>query len=201
MKGLIFIPDISGFTEFVWNVPQKTGAAITRELLNEIIDNSLPGLKLAEVEGDSLLFYKLGAPYPLAQMLDLFKKMAAAFTARYHSLQLLYNVKASLSIKFILHYGDIDTYKIRRFEKLYGKAVVESHRLLKNGFNGSDYLLITEDYLSASESPLDSLNHFTIRPERVTQYFSNLRDINYFFYSRGAFSQERMLLTRDIGSC
>lgn len=196
MKGLIFIPDISGFTDFVWKVPAEAGAAITRELLNEIIDHSLPELKLAEVEGDALLFYKFGTPYPLPLILDSFEKIGAAFTKKYRSLKVLHNVDAHLSIKFILHFGDIDTYKIRSFEKLYGKAIVESHRLLKNDFGGTDYLLVTEDYLRACDSD-QSPTEPILRPQKVTMNFDHLGNMNYYFYSQSAPSTTHISMAKS----
>lgn len=39
MKGLIFIPDISGFTNFVNSVDLDVGVAITKDLLNVIVDD------------------------------------------------------------------------------------------------------------------------------------------------------------------
>jgi hypothetical protein len=87
MKGLIFIPNISGFTDFVCNVRAKTGVNITQELMKEMIDHSPPGLKLAEIEGDALLFYKLGKSYPVELFIESFKKMAVAFADKYQALK------------------------------------------------------------------------------------------------------------------
>ncbi|MHA4844597.1 DUF2652 domain-containing protein [Flavitalea antarctica] len=184
MKGLIFIPDISGFTNFVCHVRPTIGARITKGLLTEIIDNSLPDLKLAEVEGDALLFYKFGDPLPMNEILSSFRQMANAFRVKYHAFKLKYKVDASLSLKFILHFGEIDIYQIGNFEKLYGRTLVESHRLLKNGFVGSDYLLITEDYIEAANLVLrNQQTNEEDKPERITQHFTDLRDINYYFYN------------------
>lgn len=56
----------------------------------------------------------------------------------------------SLSIKSIVHYGEISEFTIGRFEKLYGKPLIEAHRLLKNSIPKDTYSLITEQYLNAS---------------------------------------------------
>lgn len=58
MQGLIFIPDITGFTNFVRKIDIDLGVSITRDLLNEIIDNNDMELELSEIEGDALLFLK-----------------------------------------------------------------------------------------------------------------------------------------------
>ncbi|RYY31479.1 MAG: DUF2652 domain-containing protein [Chitinophagaceae bacterium] len=201
MKGLIFIPDISGFTNFVCMVPPEAGAAITRELLNEIIDHSPSELMLAEVEGDALLFYKFGEPYPITAILDSFEKIARAFSLKFRSLKLLYNIPVNLSIKFILHYGEIDVYTVKSFEKLYGRAIVESHRLLKNNFKGTDYLLITEDYLRACELNPYTSGTFFNRPQKVTKHLRDLRDINYYFYMPATDAANTLAVSSNAAAC
>ena len=41
-------------------------------------------------------------------------------------------IQIDLTLKMIVHYGRIATYKLNKFTKLYGKTVIEAHRLLKN---------------------------------------------------------------------
>ena len=55
MKGLIFIPDISGFTNFVKKIDDELGWKITRELLIEIIESNPLYLEISEIEGDAVL--------------------------------------------------------------------------------------------------------------------------------------------------
>ena len=62
MKGLIFIPDISGFTNFVKKIDIELGRKITRELLIEIIESNPLYLEISEFEGDAVLYYKQGKP-------------------------------------------------------------------------------------------------------------------------------------------
>ena len=52
-SGLIFIPDISGFTHFVNSVELKHSQHIIGELLETIIDANQMGLSVSEVEGDA----------------------------------------------------------------------------------------------------------------------------------------------------
>jgi len=59
MQGLIFIPDISGFTNFVKNIDIDLGVSITSDLLNGIIDNNPLDLDISEIEGDAVLYYRL----------------------------------------------------------------------------------------------------------------------------------------------
>ena len=157
---------------------------ITSELLNEIIDNNPLNIELSEIEGDALLFYKIGKPLPLEELFNGLNKMYVAFNTKFSSLKNLYNLSVNLSLKFIVHYGEIDVYDIRGFRKLYGQTVIESHGLLKNGHGESDYILITDDYFK-------SLNQSTVNNticewkynKNTSQLLNGLRDITYHFYN------------------
>lgn len=68
-KGLLFIPDISGFTKFVHENEIEHSRIIIEELLENIINSNEIGLKISEVEGDAVLF--------IALAIRLLKKYAA----------------------------------------------------------------------------------------------------------------------------
>ena len=55
--GMLFIPDISGFTSLVHSPDLQTGSAITQELLSAVIGQNELGMKISEIEGDAVLFY------------------------------------------------------------------------------------------------------------------------------------------------
>ena len=61
-KGLLFIPDISGFTRFVTEMEIEHSRHIIQELLEVLIDANQLGLEVSEIEGDAILFYKYGSP-------------------------------------------------------------------------------------------------------------------------------------------
>lgn len=56
--GILFIPDISGFSEFVKNTQSKKGAEIIAQLLDVILQNNCLSFDISEIEGDAALFYK-----------------------------------------------------------------------------------------------------------------------------------------------
>ena len=58
--GLLLIPDISGFTQFVSEVEISHSKHIVSELLELLIDSNKLNLDLCEVEGDALFYYKQG---------------------------------------------------------------------------------------------------------------------------------------------
>ena len=59
-NGLLFIPDISGFTKFVNETEIEHSRIIIEELLENIINSNKIGLYISEVEGDAILFYRFG---------------------------------------------------------------------------------------------------------------------------------------------
>ncbi len=184
MKGLIIIPDISGFTNFVKNIDIDLGVSITSDLLNEIIDSNTLDLEISEIEGDAILFYKAGKPLPLKNVFAAFKNIHEAFNNKLESLKSLYNIEADLSLKFIVHYGDINVYNIKGFRKLYGQTVIESHCLLKNGEGNKNYILITEDYFKALDQAVSigNLSNWAYTTSS-SQSFTGLRRIGYSFYN------------------
>ena len=145
--GLIFIPDISGFTRFVHHTDFSIGRRITYELLSAIIEQNDLQLHISEIEGDAIFFYRYGPPPTAFELLDQYKKMLNAFNARLSQINGLLNVNYDLSLKMIAHYGPIAEYDLRGFRKLYGQAVVEAHVLLKNEIASHSYALLTEDLL------------------------------------------------------
>jgi hypothetical protein len=184
MQGLIFIPDISGFTNFVKNIDSDLGVAITSDLLNGIIDNNPLDLDISEIEGDAVLYYKIGKPIPLQKVFNGFHHMYQAFDEKYQRWKLIYNIEADLSLKLIVHYGDIIVYDIKGFKKLYGETVIESHRLLKSGIDASEYLLITEDYVKALQQNIsDVLVHDFEYNAYTSQLYTGVKKITYYFFS------------------
>lgn len=183
MEGLIFIPDISGFTRFVKNIEMDAGVSITKDLLSEIIENNPLDLELSEVEGDAVLFYKIGKPIPLNTVFKGLSTICEAFKRKYHILKAQFDVDIELSLKFILHYGEMSVYDIKGFRKLYGQTIIESHRLLKNGSNDANYILITEDYVKALRlTAADSVPDIGSGCYS-SQNFTDLREVGYYFFT------------------
>lgn len=185
MKGFLLIPDISGFTSFVNQVDAATGMAVISDLLSVIIDHNPLPVELSEIEGDALLFYRVEAPLPLHTIFAGTHRMQQAFDDRFQQLKSMHHLDASLSLKFIVHYGELNVYGIKGFRKLYGPSVIESHCLLKNGEGKSHYVLITDDYrLAITESEKES--SFFAPAKSYSRNFEGLRRIDYSFYDCAA---------------
>ena len=138
-KGLLFIPDISGFSRFVTETEIGHSRLIIQELLEILIESNEIGLEISEIEGDAILFYKFGEPPPVDALYRQVEKMFCAF----HKNLLAYEqhrycqckaciTASTLTLKVITHYGEFAGYRIQNFSKLIGKDVIVAHQLLKN---------------------------------------------------------------------
>ncbi len=181
-KGLIYIPDISGFTKFVTQTEIEHSRHIVTEVINLILDNNKMGFNVSEIEGDAVLFYKMGKPVGIKKL----KKNSIEMFVNFHSY--LNEIESrsicqcgacqtasGLSLKFIVHYGEFNEVKINEFVNIMGGDVILAHRLLKNSIPSHEYLLFTDNYIATqANSPKEDLiqNKETIENfgEVVTYY-------------------------------
>jgi hypothetical protein len=149
--ALLFIPDISGFTQFVEATEISHSRHIIEELLEILIDADRIGLQVSEVEGDAILFYRFGEP-PTAE--EFFAQVRTMFVA-FHSHLRLYETQRicqcgacasahSLTLKIVAHHAAIARSRIRDHDKLFGQGVIAVHRLLKNAIAHHEYALFTD---------------------------------------------------------
>ncbi|WP_091621641.1 DUF2652 domain-containing protein [Maribacter orientalis] len=155
MKGspmLICIPDISGFTEFMSETDFELSSKIIPALLNQIIYTNEIGLKVSEIEGDAVLFFKTGKMPSLEALINQCRIFYTEFYKELQALRVKHkNDKDSetipeiLGLKIILHYGkEIALTKVGNSIKLFGEDLIVAHKLLKNKIRMSEYLLLTE---------------------------------------------------------
>lgn len=158
--GTIFIPDISGFTHFINHTEISHSQHIITELLELIIKETGDLFLLSEIEGDAILFYKfIDKPdfdKITALCINIFKKFHQHL--KYYDRDRVCHCGActstdSLSLKFIVHFGEFSIYQVGGYSKLLGKDVILAHRLLKNGIGQNEYLLFSDDFIKASCLP------------------------------------------------
>ena len=153
-KGLLFIPDISGFTRFVNEIEIEHSRHIIQQLLEILINANEAGLEVSEVEGDAILFYRFGEPMDLPLLYRQVEKMFCAFHRHLitYDYRRICQCKAcvsaiDLTLKVITHYGEFTTYNVKQFKKLIGKDVIVAHQLLKNDIEQHEYWLVTDSLL------------------------------------------------------
>ncbi|MFY0598284.1 MAG: DUF2652 domain-containing protein [Cyclobacteriaceae bacterium] len=150
---IFFIPDISGFTDFVNETEISHSSHIISELLEGIMSKNTLKLDLVEVEGDALFYFKKGSLPDLGEVLDQARDMFLHF----HHQLLLYKHRricdcgacsssVNLGLKFIIHIGESEMVSLGKGKaKPFGKDVIFAHKLLKNQYSGREYILTTEN--------------------------------------------------------
>jgi len=159
-NSLLFIPDISGFTQFVQNTEVDHSQHVISELLEVLITANNEDLKLAEIEGDALFFYKEGSILSQEKLLAQIEHM---FTAFYGHLKMLKKNRIcpcnacatapDLQLKIIAHIGELRFLEVQESHKPFGQSVIEAHRLLKNSVGSDNYTLISENLANAIGLP------------------------------------------------
>jgi hypothetical protein len=153
-KGLLFIPDISGFTRFVNETEIDHSRIIIQELLEILINANRIGLDISEIEGDAILFYKSGeSPRvediygQVEQMFCDFHRHLVAYEHRRFCQCEACKSAINLTLKVITHYGEFADYQVKNFKKLIGKDIIVAHQLLKNDIEQHEYWLVTKNIL------------------------------------------------------
>jgi len=181
---LLYIPDISGFTDFVNNTEINHSRHIISELLEIIIDSNKYGMSVSEIEGDAVLFFKDEIP----SVSDLIDQCQLTFK-NFHAHLQRYDTEcicrcgacetaSKLSLKFIIHAGDVEKINIKDHQKLHGSDVILAHRLLKNSIHDKEYILIT-DKLSVNKNTLLENNYDWVLMEKGKEFYEDLDEINY----------------------
>ncbi|HEX8546715.1 MAG TPA: DUF2652 domain-containing protein [Cytophagaceae bacterium] len=157
MPALFYIPDISGFTEFINSTNIGVSKNLIHDLLESIIDSNILNLKINEIQGDAILFYHLGTPFNISKIESQAKKTFQDFQRSLRSIADQYcfdNSCNNLTLKIIVHYGLASPTLVKGILKLMGSDVILAHRLLKNNIQSHEYLLLTESYLETQEPKL-----------------------------------------------
>jgi hypothetical protein len=188
--ALLFMPDISGFTQFVNETEILHSQHIIQELLEILIDSNRLNLQVCEVEGDAIFFYKLGEKPGLQTLL---RQVEIMFT-RFHAHLSLYQhqricpcaackTAVNLSLKIIVHFGEVTGIAVKEHKKLFGRDVILLHRLLKNKLERKEYVLLTEKLVGPKDQDLPSWYLPQKSAEQydvgeVQFYFSDLCDLH-----------------------
>lgn len=158
-QGLLFIPDISGFTRFVNETEIDHSRQIIQELLEVLINSNNLGLEISEIEGDAILFYKFGDPPELAALykqvenmfIEFHRNIIAYEHRRYCQCKACLSA-INLTLKIVTHYGEFTGYNVKNFSKLIGRDIIIAHQLLKNDIPQHEYWLITQNLASDPKS-------------------------------------------------
>ncbi|QCW98624.1 DUF2652 domain-containing protein [Aggregatimonas sangjinii] len=157
---LICIPDISGFTQFMSDMDFELTSRVIPSLLNNIIYSNEIELKVSEIEGDAVLFFRQGELPPLDKLVEQCRYFYTEFYKQMNTLRKkhsdkngAYKIPEMLGLKIILHYGqEIGVVPVGKRIKLMGEDVIVAHRLLKNNVPIDEYILISDQLISEYDS-------------------------------------------------
>jgi hypothetical protein len=154
-QATIFIPDISGYTDFVSKTEIDHSSHILNRLLETIVAAVGEDYVISEVEGDAVLMYRKGNPPSKKEIIDQCVKI---FTSFHRELQEMNAISicqcgscrgiTDMTLKFVIHFGTIEEISVARFVKASGLDMVIAHRLLKNNIDSHEYILVTKNYLN-----------------------------------------------------
>src|ERR1700755_1446641 len=106
--ALICIPDISGFTRFMAETDLEFSRKIIPPLMRCLVASNTLSLKVGEIEGDAILFYRFGDLPSLKELTEQCKKFHTDFNDQLESLRKeftqdfeKYVSSAKLSLKII----------------------------------------------------------------------------------------------------
>ena len=177
--GFLLIADISGFTQFIkiHDVKKKPligsivasyweshAEVLIKDLLEVIIATFEPCMKLNKIEGDAAFFFleDNGTDVQANAILEHMETAREAFNKRQKELTFVESCPCdpcqqskNLKLKIVVHYGSFHETTIRSFSELSGKDVILVHRLLKNSINLSEYWLMTKQFLSLVNQPMN----------------------------------------------
>lgn len=150
-RAVLLIADIGGYTSYMqWNRTHLAHAQLTVAGLLEAVINAGKGLKLAKLEGDAAFF---SAPDGNAKVVvcERLSRMRAAFLARRERMKNDIACQCAsceqlqtLSLKFVVHLGEVADQRVKRHVELAGFDVILVHRMLKNTVPVREYVLMTD---------------------------------------------------------
>jgi hypothetical protein len=182
-QAIVFIPDISGFTDFTTATEIDHASHIISELLELLVESNQTGFTLAEVEGDAILFYRTGAPLGREHLVEQCLTMFSTFHQRLMVIERdtvcqcgACQTASDLTLKFIAHFGYVKEIKVARFVKPTGVDMIVAHRLLKNDVDSNEYILVTEA-CGAAIGP--SGPHPALRWTKSRQDYHAIGTVNY----------------------
>lgn len=180
-----FIPDISGYTNFIRQVDLEEGAAFIQELLEAIIQSNISQLQISEIQGDAILFYRFGDPLKLSLLRKQCQQTFTDFHKKLLVLNKQYNFPAdalkNFSLKFVVHYGRVGTAFINGDCKMIGVDMVIANKILKNNIDKHEYVLMTDNYLKTQDFDMLRLNN-EFGPEEIytgSCWYENMGMLHY----------------------
>jgi hypothetical protein len=157
------IPDLTGFTRFMAENDIEFSQEVIPSILKNIVSSNILDMTVGEIEGDAVLFYRLGEVPTLQEVVvqcqnfyfnfgNHLKHIKSVYADDFHKI-----ISSSrLGIKIIVHCGEVIFSDIGGINKMFGEDVVTAHKLLKNSVKLNEYILLSDMFLSRySQAEID----------------------------------------------
>lgn len=182
-RALLLIADIGGYTRFlkIHAINLAHAHDMVSQLMEAVIDGAASPLKLAKLEGDAAFFY---APLSEDSRVDVGPVVNAireSFARRKEQMIIDRSCTCEgctqveqLTLKFVVHQGEVAFQRVKRFTELGGVDVIVVHRMLKNAVPIREYVLMTEtlarqlspelrERAQSIQEELEGLGRYTLR--------------------------------------
>lgn len=183
--ALIMIPDISGFTEYMNYADLSHSQLRIASLIEAILENNVLKLNVSEIEGDAILFFSFNNTSTAKEILGQCQLMFNKFHEKLKEFETLECQCGScqrlqnLSLKFVLHYGQLGSVMVKDYCKLYGRELIVAHRLLKNNIPTREYIAFTSDF-ALHYNLTDNINQISLSGwVGEQQYIPNIGNVEY----------------------
>jgi hypothetical protein len=152
-RALLLIADIGGYTRFlkVHAINLAHAHDMVTQLMEAVIDGAGSPLKLAKLEGDAAFFYAPLSEDARVDVAPLVNAIRQGFERRKGQLSIDRTCTCEgctqveqLTLKFVVHQGDVAFQRVKRSNELGGVDVIVVHRMLKNSVPLREYVLMTE---------------------------------------------------------
>lgn len=156
-KVFLVLVDISGYTRFIrfHKISLLHAERIIDELLESVIAEARVPLVLQELQGDAIYFYALSdgtretarnVCAQIARGIEAFRRREAELISECTLCACeACRMVGQLTLKAVIHHGEVVFTRVRQFTKLSGEDVILAHRLLKNSIARREYMLLTEE--------------------------------------------------------
>lgn len=150
-EGPLVLADISGYTAFVAETELEHSRAILNELLEMLVRAIARHLRIGQIEGDAI--FGVGERMP-TRPIDWLEECFVQYHRRLRDIQEVTSCPCracanvgSLSLKFVVHFGEYMPQRIGGKETFVGRDVNIAHQLLKNSVPSHEYILATSAFL------------------------------------------------------
>ena len=180
-EGFLLIADITGYTVFLRESELEHAKDSLRSLLDLLIEQTKPPLRISRLEGDAVISYALDGSFSTGQTLvDLIEETYIEFRRALDLMVLNTSCDclacrniANLDLKFFVHYGTFVLEPLHAYLELIGSDVNILHRLTKNSVTKMTGI---RAYVLYTQAAVDQLKIPEMIPE-LTVHVESFADV------------------------